>query len=318
MSGPGSETWPESTDANPRTGGATWTSYTLDADRGLLYVPAGNPAPDFDVAARPGLNLYTNSIVILNARTGKLDSFYQLIPNDFHDWDVDSAPALITTANGTRMLAEAAKDGHLYTIDLDAGKVLYNVPVTRLSNTTAPLTAEGTHFCPGTQGGVEWNGAAWHPGLNTLFVGASDACSTVKLLANPPAAKSAAPLTNGSGVETPFGTLDPKSEWRGWLTAVDADSGKVIWKYQGATPLLAGVTATAGNLVFTGDLNGNFFAFDAKTGKQLYHDQIGQPIAGGVVTYAVDNTQYVAVAAGMTSKTWKTTGEAEVVVYSLK
>jgi len=256
--------------------------------------------------------------VILDARTGRLDSFYQLIPKDFHDWDVDSAPALITTAGGTRMMVEAAKDGHLYTIDLDANKVLYNVPVTTISNTTTPLSAEGTHFCPGTQGGVEWNGAAWNPGLNTLFVGAADACVTIKLPTATPETKSGAPFTNGSGPETPFGTIDPKSEWRGWLTAIDADSGKVIWKYEGATPLIAGVTATAGDLVFTGDLNGNFFAFDAKTGEQLYTDAIGQPIGGGVITYAVGGTQYVAVAAGMNSKTWKTTGKAEVVVYALK
>ncbi len=226
MTGPGSETWPPSTDENPRTGGATWTSYTLDPESGLLFVPAGNPAPDFDLAARPGLNLYTNSIVILDAMTGELDSFYQLTPNDYHDWDVAAAPALITTAGGKRLAAAAGKDGRLYAIDLDAGAVIYNVPVTTIENETAPLTPEGTRFCPGTQGGVEWNGPAWHPELNTIFVGAVDACGTVRLMENPPAPESGAPFTYGSGVETPFGELDPQSEWRGWLTAVDADSGR--------------------------------------------------------------------------------------------
>jgi len=318
LTGPGSETWPASTADSPRTGGATWTSYTLDPEMGLLYVPAGNPAPDFDLAARPGLNLYTNSIVILDARTGELDGFYQVTPRDYHDWDVSAAPALITTADGTRMAATAGKDGYLYAIDLDAGEVLYNVPVTTISNATAPLTPEGTHFCPGTQGGVEWNGPAWHPGLNTIFVGAVDACSTVKFVASPPAAESGTPFTHGSGVETPFGELDPQSEWRGWLTAIDADSGEVKWQYEAATPLVAGVTATAGGVVFTGNLDGDFFAFDAETGEQLYTHNIGQPIAGGVVTYSIDNTQYVAVAAGMNSEIWQTSGMAEVVVYALQ
>jgi alcohol dehydrogenase (cytochrome c) len=317
LTGPGSETWPPSTDANPRTGGATWTSYTLDPEAGLLYVPAGNPAPDFDIAARPGLNLYTNSIVILDARTGDLDGFYQLTPRDYHDWDVAAAPALSTPAEGKHMAAAAGKDGRLYAIDLDASEVLYNVPVTTLFNDTAPLTPEGTRFCPGTQGGVEWNGPAWHPELNTIFVGAVEACSTVKLIEAPAATETGAPFTHGSSVETPFGTIDPASTWKGWLTAVDADSGEVKWQYEAATPILAGVTPTAGGLVFTVDLGGDFFAFNAETGEQLFTDDIGQPTAGGVITYAVDGTQYVAVAAGMNSNLWQTEGEAEVVVYGL-
>ena len=95
MEGQGSDTWPANDPEHPRTGGATWTSYTVDPLSGSLYVPVGNAAPDFDIKARPGLNLYTNCIVILDAKTGSLKQYHQLTPNDFHDWDVSTPPALI-------------------------------------------------------------------------------------------------------------------------------------------------------------------------------------------------------------------------------
>jgi alcohol dehydrogenase (cytochrome c) len=317
MTGPGAETWPASTDENPRTGGATWTSYTLDVANGLLYVPAGNAAPDFDIAARPGLNLYTNSLVILDAETGALQAFYQLTPHDYHDWDLAAAPALFTSAGGKRLAAAAGKDGYLYVIELAAGELIYNVPLTTIFNVDAPLTPAGTRFCPGTQGGVEWNGPAWHPDLNLIFVGAVEACSTVKLLPSPPATETGMPFTHGSSVETPFGEIDPVSEWRGWLTAIEADSGEVIWQYASSMPLLAGVTPTAGGVVFAANIGGEFFAFDAETGEQLFTENLGQPIAGGIITYMVDGTQYVAIAAGMNSQLWQTEGAAQVVVYAL-
>jgi glucose dehydrogenase len=170
MTGPGSETWPPSTAQVPRTGGATWTSYTVDEDRGLLLIPAGNPAPDFLISARPGDNLYTNSIVILDAKTGELKNWYQLVKNDIHDWDVSTAPVLFKNADGHRMIAEAGKDGYLHVIDDDIQTILFSVETTTRFNDNAPMSTAGTRFCPGTNGGSEWNGAAYHPTLDTLFV----------------------------------------------------------------------------------------------------------------------------------------------------
>ncbi|MFN8445899.1 MAG: PQQ-binding-like beta-propeller repeat protein [Caldilineaceae bacterium] len=318
LSGPGADTWPASTAENPRTGGATWTSYTIDPEAGLLYVPVGNAAPDYDIAARPGLNLYTDSIVILDAKTGELQSYYQITKNDFHDWDVAAAPSIITTVGGKQLAAAPGKDGILHGIDLGAKEVIYETPLTTISNTTTPFTAETTHFCPGNQGGVEWNGPAWDPQLNTLFVGAVDICASVTITPLQPAGEPGSPYTNSADQQAPFGTLDPHSTWRGWLTAVDADSGEVKWQYEADTPLVAGVTATAGGVVFTGDLNGRFMAFNAETGEQLFIDETGQPIAGGVVTYDVGGTQYVAVAVGMNSQIWQTEGKAQVIVYALQ
>jgi alcohol dehydrogenase (cytochrome c) len=109
----------------PITGGATWTTYTLDAERGLLYVSGGNPAPDFVATMRPGDNLFANSVVVLDAKTGAYRRHFSMVPEDFHDWDVASAPLLTTTTGGQRLLAAAPKDGLLNGYDLENGKRLY-------------------------------------------------------------------------------------------------------------------------------------------------------------------------------------------------
>src|SRR5262249_54550423 len=149
----------------------------LDADKGLLYIPGGNPAPDFANGVRPGSNLFAGSVVVLDAKTGALKRFWQLVPQDFHDWDVSAAPSLITTKKGVRLLADAGKNGLLYGIDLNKNKRLYETAITTRSNMNAPLTKKGTHFCPGAGGGTEWNGPAYDPQTNLIFDGTVDRCT---------------------------------------------------------------------------------------------------------------------------------------------
>ena len=103
----------------PITGGGTWSTYTLDTQRGLLYIPTGNPGPDFTLDVRPGSNLYTNSVLVLDAKTGIYRNHYSLVPADFHDWDLSAAPVLVTTKGGKRIVAGAPKDGLLHVYDLD-------------------------------------------------------------------------------------------------------------------------------------------------------------------------------------------------------
>src|SRR5262249_43870363 len=109
----------------PISGGGNWTSTTLDPASGLLYVPVGNPAPDFDNSVRQGDNLYTGSVVVLDAKTGAYKNHFQLVPRDWHDWDVSNPPILIKTRAGKRLMAVAPKDGHLYGFDLSDNKRLY-------------------------------------------------------------------------------------------------------------------------------------------------------------------------------------------------
>jgi PQQ-dependent dehydrogenase (methanol/ethanol family) len=289
----------------PITGGATWTSYSLDPVKGLLYVPGGNPAPDFAKASRPGENLFASSIVVLDAKTGAYQKHFQLVKRDFHDWDISSAPVLFLNKVGHRMMAEAPKDGHLYLIDLNDGRMVYRMPVTTVANVDAPMTAQGTRFCPGSQGGAEWNGAAFDPSDNLIFTGEADWCTTVRTA--PAASLASAPLGQPwSGATEGFGRQDDPKLWSGWMTATDAATGARKWQFHAPFPLMSGVTPTGGRLLLFGDMGGNFYAFDAAGGKKLWSANLGGAVGGGVITYDSGQGQRIAVAAGMTSPIWPT------------
>jgi alcohol dehydrogenase (cytochrome c) len=306
----------------PVTGGATWTSYTLDPASSLLYVPGGNPAPDFDHRLRPGKNLYTGSIVVLDAKAGTLRAHYSISPADYHDADVSSAPAILTTRAGRHIVAEAPKDGYLHVFDLRSGAQLYATPITRIENREVAFSEQPVHFCPGTQGGSEWNGAAYDPTTNLIYTGAVDWCATVTLepaekTKSVPQGKPWSANQAASEKET-FGKLDPPSAWAGWIYATDADSGATMWKFKAPFPVMSGVTPTAGGLVFAGDMGGTLYAFDSRTGQVVWSQKIGGALGGGVITYRVNGVQRLAVATGMTSPIWpteKTT--AKVVVLGL-
>jgi alcohol dehydrogenase (cytochrome c) len=307
-------TWPNA-DRFPITGGAFWTSFALDVERGLLYVPAGNPAPDFDVQARGGDNLYTNSLIALDAATGRIVGYNQLVKRDEHDWDVNGPPALGVTRAGRPIVASANKDGLLSVLDrsalasappagADLGRrlpTIFQSATTTRENADVPLSrTERVRFCPGIQGGNEWNGAAFHPALNTLYTGAVDWCASVQL-AEQPSVPSAGAIWFGSAIGEIQG---PASEARGWITAFDADSGAVRWKFAAPAPVVAGVTPTAGGLVFSADLTGHLRAFDAETGAVLFERETGQSIGGGIVSYSAGGKQRIGVASGMKSGIW--------------
>jgi alcohol dehydrogenase (cytochrome c) len=330
-SGPARATWKNVSDRNLPTGGATWTTYSLDPDAGVLWVSTGNVAPDFLLALHPGDNLYSTSVIALDAKTGAMLRYVQPVKKDFHDWDMTAPPALIRTSGGRLIAAAAGKDGFLYGIDrsgVAAGgkfspaqlKILYATPVTTRTDARKPLNAKTeTHFCPGTQGGTEWNGPAFHPTLNLLFVNAVDWCASVKVAdAATVTGKRGSPWAGSGDPQHPFGRNDPKEMWGGWVTAMDADTGRVRWKYKSPTPMLAAVTPTAGGIVFTGDLNGDVLALDAGNGSVLWRNATGAAVGGGVISYQTSGHQRIAVAAGMSPANWplpKITGR--VIVYSL-
>ncbi len=312
--GPGADSWP-SDPGKTRAGGGMYSSFALDTKTGMLYIPTGNPGPDFASAYRKGANLYTSSVVKLDAKTGALRAYYQVESHDFHDWDIAASPILFTAKSGQARVAVAGKNGFLYVLDRDLKSLAYRVPVTTIDNIDAPLTAEGTRFSPGTQGGVNWNGPAYSPQTNVLYVNAIDWPTLVKLAPPESVRRETGKPFLGSSNE--FGFSDPKTK-SGWLTAIDAATGKTRWKYHSPQPMVAAVTPTAGGLLFTGDFNGNLLAFDAATGKILFQGQTGGPIGGGVVTYSVAGRQYVAVAAGMKNAIMGTdSGPASVVIYAL-
>jgi alcohol dehydrogenase (cytochrome c) len=290
----------------PISGGGSWTSTTLDPATGLLYVPVGNPAPDFDNSVRQGDNLFTGSVIALDAKTGAYKNHFQPVPRDRHDWDVSNPPALINTMGGKRLMAVSPKDGHLYGFDLADNKLLYRTPVTKIENAEEPFAVDkDVHFCPGAGGGGEWNSPAYDPPINLIFTGDVDWCVTVRLQTMEEIA--AAPLGQpwtGEKSLNPFNEFGKFTRadrvWAGWLHAVDADTGVWKWRLKSNYPIMSGVTPPAGGLVFFGDMGGNFYA-DAATGQKLWGQKIGGAIGGGVITYAVNGAQKVAVATGYVS-----------------
>ncbi len=325
-------TWGKASAENPPAGGATWTSYALDDTKGILYVGTGNPAPDFVEAFHPGPNLYTNTVLALDAKTGRLVAWVQPIRNDYHDWDVSAPPALITTAAGHEFIAQAAKDGHVYGIDRSAVRtggsapdsaalaVRYKAVVSTRENADAPLTSDRmTRFCPGSQGGVEWNGPTYDRQHGLIVVNAIDWCTSVKLQRLD--TLKGAPGQSWSGMDDPqmaFGRQDPIARWRGWITALDAETGAIRWRVRTPKPMVAGITSTAGGLIFTGDLDGNVLGLDAATGKELWRAGTGKAIGGGVISFEAGGKQYVAAAAGLNSAIWPVKGgSARLVVYAL-
>ena len=303
-------TW-KNTSGTPITGGGTWTSYTLDPATGLLYVPGGNPGPDFAKGPREGENLYSGSVVVLDARTGAYGSHFEVAPADWHDWDVSTAPSLAQTWAGKKLLSVAPKDGHLYGFDAETGKLLYRTPVTRIENIAATFSLhEPVHFCPGSVGGAEWNGPAYDPRTNLVLIGEVDWCVTVTLQ-SPEQLKddTVGQLWTGNSTLNPyhaFGKPDPVKDWAGWVYAVDADTGAWKWRLRSNYPILSGMTPTAGGVAFFGDIGGNFYALDSSSGQKLWGQKIGGGIGGGVITYTANGSQKVAVAAGFTAILWPT------------
>ncbi|HEY5307629.1 MAG TPA: PQQ-binding-like beta-propeller repeat protein, partial [Casimicrobiaceae bacterium] len=271
----GADTWERAGSAD-HGGGAAWVAYALDRATGTLFVPVGNPGPDYSKAMRPGANLFSISTVALDARTGKLKWWYQLRANDDHDWD--ATVVSLFDAGSRKLVATSGKEGILHVLNRDDGKLAFKLPMTTMLNHDVPLTPEGVRVCP--VAGVQWNGAAHSPTTGLLYVNAIDWCTVFKSGPNPTWVATI-PYT---GLANGWGTNDPIDKWSGWINAVDPKSGKMAWRIHTPTPMYAALTPTAGNVLFTGDLNGRFLALDARNGKTLYSFATGGPIAGGVIT----------------------------------
>lgn len=288
----GSETWKRARSAKTG-GGGVWGAMSLDVTTGELFVPVGNPWPDFDPGSRPGDNLFTNSIVVLDARTGALRWWHQVTPADWQDLDLAAAPVLYRDGKIRDVAAFAGKDGFVTAVDRDTRKEIFRTPVTRIENADGRPSPEGTRVCPGPSGGVLWNGPTLDRLNNTLITGSIDSCFVLK---------------QGTAVYSPAepsfgGTFELVVPSTGWVTALDSETGVVRWKYHSEKPVVAGITPTAGGVTFTGDLAGHLLVFDSKTGALLHKAQTGGALAGGVVTYELGGKQHVAFASGNVSRT---------------
>lgn len=303
----GADTWKDRSSAKTG-GGGVWGAMTLDVTTGELFVPVGNPWPDLAADRRPGANLFTNSIVVLDARTGKLKWWYQATPADNHDLDLSAAPVLYRDSKIRDVVAFAGKDGYVRAVDRKTHELLFQTAITKIENAGVPASKKGVHICPGFAGGVEWNGPTVDRLNKNVVTGVTDWCMTLFV----------GPVTYDPPNADYGGYPKPDEDARGGVVALDSESGKIQWHYKAEKPVVAGVTPTAGGVIFAGDMGGNFLVLDSKTGKLLKKLPTGGAMAGGLVTYEVDGKQYVAMASGNVSRrTFGVLGLPSVVVMTM-
>jgi PQQ-dependent dehydrogenase (methanol/ethanol family) len=276
-------------------GGGVWMTPAIDKKTRTVFFVVGNPSPDLYGAIRPGDNLYTDSIVAIDLDTGAYKWHYQYIAHDV--WDLDAvSPPILTQAkdasgNMVDVVIHGGKTGHIYVHERNTGKLIrFSEAMIPQENMWVLPTKAGARMLPGANGGVEWSPMAVNPKLRLAYAANLHQPMTYHVEESPyPGGK----LWLGGA----FKTIPSEEQW-GRLVAVNLDTGKVAWGAKTPQPLIGGVLATAGDLVFNGEANGWFKAFDAKTGKELWKYNAGAGVNAPAVSYMVGGKQYVAVAAG--------------------
>lgn len=278
-----------------RSGGSsTWSTPALDPDLGLLFVGTGNASPNDVPSARPGDNLYTSSLVAIDIDSGEVRWHYQQVPQDVWGYDVASASILFDTLiNGAPVPAVgiAGKTGWFYVHDRRDGKLLFRsealVPQNNMFVRPSP---EGVLISPGSFGGVSWSPGSYDPNSGAVYLAAIHRPTRFSL--------HYAQEKSGPVAYTATDIAVDAESW-GTLSAVDTrNNGRLKWQVKTPQPLIGGVLASAGGLVFSGEGSGNFAAFDSATGERLWGYDSGSGVNAPPVCYAVDGRQYIAVAAG--------------------
>ncbi len=290
-------------------GGATWMNGSYDPDLNLVYWAAGNPWPDQYGKARPGDNLYTCSMLALDAATGKLRWYFQFTPHDTHDWDAQSIPVLVDlTIGGTarKTMLHANRNGFFYVLDratgefMGASRFIHELTWAKgLDAKGRPIvlpdtdpTPAGRVVCPSLRGASNWMSPSYSALTGLIYVPTLEQCDLYTVSETVPE-----PMKEimGGGSES-----IPSKPGKFYLRAIDPVSREIRWQYPmtGQGNMWAGTVATAGGLVFFGDDDGQFVALDARTGTHLWHYSFGQNITASPVTYSVNGKQYVSIAAG--------------------
>ena len=282
-------------------GGGVWQNPSVDLAAKRVYFVVGNPSPDLDGAQRPGDNLYTDSLVSVDLDTGKLVCYFQYIAHDVWDLDATSPTVLVNVKdkNGKAIpgVLHAGKTGYVYVHDRkDCSLIRFSDPMVSqkdrwvLPTPTKPLDSNSARMFPGANGGVEWSPIATNPGLNLAYAINLEQEMTYTVDSSPyPGGKL---WLGGAFTNVPGGIQT------GNVTAVDYNTGKIKWQVKTPEPMIGGILATAGGLVFTGESNGWFKAYDASNGHVLWQFQAGAGVNAPPSSYFVGGKQYVVVAAG--------------------
>ena len=335
---PGHETW-EACPPDPETycdpeawmhgGAAAWLTGSYDPELNLMYWGLGNPGPDFNREQRPGDNLYSDSVVALDADTGELRWYFQFTPNDPYDYDSVQIPVLADIErNGVELKAMlwANRNGFYYVLDRATGRFLSGQPFVTvnwaegLDDSGRPVETPqppGAPTYPGVQGGTNWYSPSYSPRTEMMYIPAWESYASVfdaqpqeyepgrSFIGGRPT--TAEPVPDAPTV--PGLTRGPINTWTaaagsGAVVALDALTGQPRWKFEMTDVTSSGILTTASDLLFTGARSGYFQALDARTGDLLWRVSLGGQIVNGPMTYEVDGRQYVAVIAGSSLSTF--------------
>ena len=282
-------------------GGGVWQNPSVDLATKRIYFVVGNPSPDLDGAPRPGDNLYTDSLVSVDLDTGKLACYFQYIAHDLWDLDATSPTVLVDVKDKSGKtipgVLHAGKTGYIYVHDRkDCSLIRFSEPMVSqkdrwvLPTPTKPLDSNSARMFPGANGGVEWSPIATDPGLGMAYAINLEQEMTYTVDSSPyPQGKL---WLGGAFTNIPGGVQ------AGNVTAVDYNTGKIKWQVKTPQPMIGGILATGGGVVFAGESNGWFKAYDSKSGKVLWKFQAGAGVNAPPSSFMIGDKQYIAVAAG--------------------
>jgi alcohol dehydrogenase (cytochrome c) len=298
---PGHETWEG--DSWKIGGAPAWNTGTYDPATNQIFWPTGNPSPSNRGAGRAGDNLYSNSLLALNADTGKLNWYFQFTKHDEHDWDATQVPVMIDSG-GKQLIAQANRNGFFYVIDRASGKLISATAYGKqtwseskdsegrpIAKKDASPTLEGHTVCPGALGTTNFMAPTFDPQTSLFYVTSRDQCD---IFSTAPQPYEAGHAYYGSA----YFPSEEAEPYRGFLKAIDPATGQIKWTFEHTSPTWSGVLSTSGGLVFTGDAEGNFVALDAANGKPLWHFQMGGAVYAAPVAFAVAGKEYIEIAAG--------------------
>ncbi len=282
-------------------GGGVWQNPSVDLAAKRIYFVVGNPSPDLDGAIRPGDNLYTDSLVSVDLDTGKYVCHFQYIPHDVWDLDAVSPTVLVNAADKSGKMIpavlHAGKIGYVFVHDRkDCSLIRFSEPMVSqkdrwtLPSPTQPLDPKSARMFPGANGGVEWSPIATDPGQHLAYAINLEQEMTYTVASSPyPDGKL---WLGGAFTNVPGGVQT------GNITAVDYNTGKIAWQIKTPQPMIGGILATSGGLVFAGEGNGWFKAYNSTNGKVLWQFRAGAGVNAPPSSYAVGGKQYIVVGAG--------------------
>ena len=316
---PGHETWQG--DDWKYGGASAWLTGSYDPDSNLIYWGIGNPGPDWNPEQRPGDNLYSNSVVALDADTGELEWYFQFTPNDPYDYDSVQIPVLVdypaNDGSNLKLMLFGNRNGFFYVIDRTNGRFINGQEFIDLNwadgldDIGRPIMTPqppGATTYPGVQGGTNWYSPSYSPSTRLFYLSAWEGYGSVFEAQEAEYEEGRLFLGGRPGPPIPGGVIPglsrgPINTWTeaagsGAVIAIDPATGEEQWKYEMTDVTTSGILTTTTDLLFTGNREGYFHALDARDGSLLWKKTLGGMIANGPISYAVDGRQYIAVAAG--------------------